>query len=253
MLFDWGYVATKENALYLYVTDKTRDEIYVPGILSPVKEIALLGSDREVVSRRSGNALILEQREKEMMIPVYRITFREEPVFGKDISPCESVLSLGVLWGGKVHRDHTQATPTPLAYMKDTYMEGYGQQGLCLNKDVQTIFWTDEEEVLCWDANFEEAGEYEAVLIHDLSYSDPTGTIPSKGNFLLKVGEETNAVNMEEEKERFQISKTAQFNTRISRDCGVFTIKEPGKYRICLMHDGPGDNFLITHVNFRRK
>lgn len=252
MLFDWGCVSVKEKDLFLYVRDKSKNEIYLPGILSKVENVSLLGTDTEVISRTEGTTLILKQVKTEWMIPVYKVTFAETPVFGTEIRACDNVLSLGARWAGKVNKDALEGELTPLFYVKDRCYFDTENRGLCLNKDVQTCFWADEAEVLCWDAWFETPGTYEATLVHAMSYADVACTKEASGRFNLRLGDQINRVNMEEEKERYRISKSDAQNVRISRDCGRFTVEKPGKYRIWLMKDSAGDNFCITNIDFKR-
>lgn len=255
MLFDWGYVAAKENKLFLYVKDKTRAQIHVPGILSKVQKVSLLGSEEKVASHMEGTTLVVELQKNDWMIPVYQVVFEETPVFTSKIQQCGPVLPLSVRFAGRVQKDDLYGDPTPLAYMKDEYVAGYGKQGACLNENVQTIFWTSETEVLCWDVVFDMPGDYEAVLvraeIETDSYKKEVGS--GKGRFFLKLEDQIHVIDMEKEKERFRLSKSSALNIRLCHDGGIFNVKEPGKYRIWLMRDGDGENFLITNVDFRRR
>ena len=66
----------------------------------------------------------------------------------------------------------------------------------------------------------------------------------------MSVANQTYDVNMKEEKDKFLLSRTAEFNTRICHDAGVFKIDKPGKYRILLTRAESGDDMRIEKIDF---
>ena len=59
-----------------------------------------------------------------------------------------------------------------------------------------------------------------------------------------------NCILMKEDKDKFLLSRTAEFNTRFIHDGGVFEIDKPGKYRIFLTRSTDGDDMRIESIDF---
>lgn len=251
VIFYWGYLTVKDNKLFACVKDKTQKEIMITGIKGNIKSVSLIGSDDEITYRLEGETLIIEQIENEMTIPVYKVEFLGAFEFDNRIIQCGDEFSLCVLWARKVKRGYENNQSDELYFERNRYIDDYGKHGLCVNKDVMTDFWTDTDEILCWDAYFTEAGDYDVTVVHKPTYVDFVGTL-AKGKFNISLGKQTNAVNMEEEKENCHHRKTQNCNSRICRDGGIFTVEKPGQYRVMLSHDGDGDNLLVASVEFRK-
>ena len=247
--FPWGYVSQKENNLYLYVKDKAQKEIVINIGKNDVEKVTLLGLGKEIRYSFDNGIITICQEENDFIMPVYKIEFKNELVVNQEIVQHGDVLSLGVLWGSKVTKGNENGPVERLFYEKSNYIEDFGKHGLCINKDCQTRFWADDNEILCWDAYFTEAGEYEATLTNArrIIWDEERDAYC---DYKLSVNNQTRDVNMKEEKNKFLLSRTAEFNTRISHDGGVFKIDKPGKYRIMLTRSTDGDDMRIENIDF---
>ncbi len=246
--FSWGYVSQKENNLYLYVKDKTQKEITMSIGDNIVEEISVLGLDKDIEFSVKDGVLTIVQAENDFIIPVYRLRFSKVPVFTKEIVQHGNRLSLGVLWASKVQKGNENGTAQRLFYEKNEYIKDYGKHGLAVNRDCHSSFWTDDNEIMCWDAYFSQAGEYEATLTN--AYTFIFGKGEGYCDYTITFNGETHDVNMKEVKGTFHVSKTADFNKRIIHDAGIFKVEKPGKYRILLSRSKEGDNMLIENVDF---
>jgi len=184
-----------------------------------------------------------------LTIPVYRIRFKDKPIFKAEIVQFGNEIKLGVLWAGKVEKGAENSVPTKLPCNSNAYLLDFKKNGAYVNGTALLENWTDEKTVLCWDVKFTEPGVYEAEIIHALTnpYEDVSEI---KGVFTLSVGEQTNAVDMEIEKSQYRLSKSSVLNIRVVRDAGKFEINLPGTYRVLFAHDGAGDNIPISDVKF---
>lgn len=90
--------------------------------------------------------------------------FLPKPEFSKEPVQNGDILSLGVLWAGKVTEGNEDEKPEKLKYEKNTYIPDYGKNGLAVNKNCHAYFWDDSREIMCWDACFEKAGKYRILL-----------------------------------------------------------------------------------------
>ena len=183
-------------------------------------------------------------------MPVYKVEFDRKPEFSKEPVQNGDILSLGVLWAGKVTEGNEDEKPEKLKYEKNTYIPDYGKNGLAVNKNCHAYFWDDSREIMCWDACFEKAGQYSATLVHAHLWAE---TRNNMCDFTLTVNGTTNAVNMQEEKSTYSISRTTNhFNTRICHDAGVFNIEKAGKYRILLKRSKKGESIPVTNIEFKK-
>lgn len=122
-----------------------------------------------------------------------------------------------------------------------------------MKQDVLTSFWTDPDEVLVWEAEFQQSGTYEAVIVHTLPQGEEEKRLTECVCELI-LGERTNPVDMKNVKGQLRLSKTGAHNIRIVRDGGQFIVPSAGKYHIHLrFRNITGPNCIhISHVNFKR-
>ena len=250
-LFPWGYAAHKENNLYLYIEDDKTDEITINiGKENVVCDVDILGYDTKPEYSIEGNQIKIKLIECPFNVPVYKIEFSSKPVFSDKPMQNADTLSLGVLWAGKVLAGRENVGAEKLKYEKSAFIPDYGRNGLAVNQNCHAYFWTDSSEIMCWDACFEEAGEYSATLVHALPEENEKNNVC---DFKITVGDTTNDVNMREELLRYSISRTEHaFNMRIGHDAGKFTIAKPGKYRIFLQRGDNGEIVPVTNVEFKK-
>jgi len=251
MTFRWGSASVKDKSLYLYVKDKTCKELFLPIGNNPVKGVSVIGSDKNPEYTHGARLLTVKQIDTELMIPVYRVDFEKEPVFDGEIYQTGNILSLGTLWAGKTVKGSEDGELQGLVYEKSRYSKDYGKHGLAISENCNTTFWTDTRELLCWDAYFEEAGEYEAVLINPYTYMQKEKR-EAKSEFSITLGTRTNKVNMKEEKSRFGINETCDVNIFICHDAGRFTVEKAGKYRIFVSKEEGFDDLPIAGVEFKK-
>ncbi len=249
MTFGWGNAAYKGKSLYLYVTDKTQNEFNVViGNNNKIKSVSVIGCIEKAEYSYNGRLLTVKRTDTDLMLPVYKIEFENTPIFEKNIVQCGKITQLGVVWAGKVRRGNENGKAEKLFFEKNTFIPDYGKHGVSIDQNCWTSFWSDNDEILCWDVWFDNAGEYEAVLVHpNISNSSTDRDLTCE--FQVTVGETVNKVNMNEEKSRFVLSKTSKYNTRICRDAGKFTIENPGLHRI-LLSRGEGEHIPITNIDF---
>lgn len=247
--FPWGYVSKKENNLYLYVKDKSQKEIIINIGINDVEKVTILGLDKEIKYSYDNGIITIVQEENDFIMPVYKIAFKNNLVISKEIVQHNDRISLGVLWASKVKKGNENGPAERLFYEKSNYIEDFGKHGLCVNKDCQSIFWDDADEIMCWDAYFTEAGEYEATLINArrIIWAEERDAYC---DYKLSVNNQTHDMNMKEDKDKFLLSRTAEFNTRFIHDGGVFEIDKPGKYRIFLTRSTDGDDMRIESIDF---
>ena len=249
-IFSWGQIGHKDKNMYLYIRDKSQKEIKINiGAGNEVEKVSVIGLEEEVRYSFVDGVLTITQTETELMMPVYKIEFKNQPDISKEIVQHGGKLFLGVLWANKVEKGNENGESTKLFYEKGPFIDDYGKHGLCVGKDCQASFWQDSNEVMCWDAYFTEAGEYEASLTHAYTFNRVEQR-EEYCDYTLTVDGTSQSVNMKEEKRRFYLSKTTDVNTRIVRDAGVFKIDKPGKYRILLSKPEPGDDMRIENVEF---
>ena len=251
--FSWGYASHKDNNLYLYVTNKDYKEITVNvGKGNAVRDITVIGYDKRPKYGFSGNQITVTLSDCPFTVPVYRVEFKEKPVFPDFPLQNGDKLSLGTLWAHKVLEGDENGKSEKLKYEKSTFIPDYGKNGLAINKNCHAYFWTDSREIMCWDTVFEEAGEYSATMVH-ASFIAEDGAKDNLCGFSLTVADKTCDVNMKEELSRYSVSRTENaYNLRICRDAGRFIILKPGKYRVLLKRKEGGDSVPVTSVEFMK-
>lgn len=252
-LFSWGVVSKKYNNLYLYVTDKSKKELVInTGNNNIVKSVSVLGDTDKVDYTVTNGKIKIMLKDKDDMIPVYKIELSEK-LCVDDIYQHGDVLSLGVLWAGKIKRGEESKKPEKLVYEKSMYSDGYGKHGLCVNQNCQAGFWNSCEEKLCWDAVFSETGKYHAYIIN--SYTDVQDDMDIKYGdgkrdceFILRVDNASLTVDTQKDGELFYTSRTKNVNTKVKLDAGVFEITKAGKHRILLERTTDGKSIPVETV-----
>ena len=170
------------------------------------------------------------------------------------LTQCSDVVSLGAMWASMVIRGKETEIPEKLFYEPNAYFADYGRApGLCLNCYCLSAFWTKNDEILCWDVHFTQAGTYAATLAHATSYNPEGEEVIPSTTFDLSVGNTTNAVDMKNEAGRYWLSKTKAGNARIARNAGTFNIPAPGTYRVLLARTNDGPNTAIDKIEFIKK
>lgn len=241
-VFSWGYISQKDTKLFLYVNDKTADELILPGVSGKIKSVCLLGADDRIDYEMEDKILSIRTVKTDMLVPVYAVEFESVPEFNKEIMQSGDVITLGILWAGKT----CNGTETErLSVDGDRYNEGYGKGGARVDVETYEVldFWTNADETIYWDAYFSKPGVYEAELIHR-----PADKYDS---YLLTLDSVTNFIDMKNEKGRFRLSKTGEANIRIRRAAGYVTVIKPGKYRVLLKRDSDGENLPVSEVRFK--
>ena len=248
--FPWGHVSTKDKNVYLYITKADTKDITLNIGNNKVKDVTVLGCNDKPRFECMGNQITIKLPDCNFSVPVCKVEFEQKPVFSKEPMQNGDTLSLGVLWAGKVVAGNENGEAEKLKFEKSTYIPDYGKNGLAVSKNCHAYFWDDSREIMCWDAFFEEAGEYSATLVHTHLWIE---TQNDMCDFKLTVDGTTNDVNMKEELSTYSISRTENhFNIRVCRDAGKFVISKPGKYRILLERSKYGRSISVTNVEFEK-
>ena len=245
-LFPWGFVSQKESCLYLYVTDSTKKEISLNiGEDNTIKNISVLSVDKEISYTFENGIINICTIDTDLMIPVYKIQLEQKLTLSEEIYQHGEAMSLAVLWAHKFKISDNQKNKEKLIYEKSPFVEGYGKHGLCVNKQCQSDFWKDDDEVMCWDVNFAECGKYIAEVI-----SLPIAENQKPCDFTLSLDDNSNPVDMKKEKGRYNISRTGVENLRVRHDAGVFEIKSKGLYQVLLKRSKNNEEVHIEKIDF---
>lgn len=245
--FPWGFISTKENAVYLYVTDKTKKELVLPGVVTKATKVSIIGGDEAEFSQTE-TILKIKTKEFDSLIPVYKIEFSSEPEFSKAIVQCDDVTTLGVLWASKKDKD---GKIDKLIYEKDPYGDLYGKRGLILDTEVFTNFWTSKDEALCWNVYFNDPGEYEAEIVH--ATRGPVCYNPDyviEDEYTLSVGDKTEKVDMKNSGQAKSLNTAGEQNGVIPHFAGRFLVSEAGEKRVMLNKAADGINIPFTEIRF---
>lgn len=229
-IFSWGSVSLKGKNLYIYPNETAKKEIIINlGEINKIKSVSVIGSEKSVDYEVNDGILKIHLQDTDFIAPVYKVEFEEVPHFSKEILQHDDTVNLGVLWASKFQKGKEDSTTERLVYEKGPFTSTYGTHGLCANQVCQSDFWTDSNEILCWDVHFAEKGSYNATLI-----TAPFEPAEDGCDFILTLGGKSNFIDTKKEKKNIYLSRTKEGNHRESRDAGVFYIETPGKYKVYL-------------------
>lgn len=247
-LYTFGQVAKKGNKLFFYISAEGIKEFSVSGLKSTPKKISLLGDEREVKYSYDGDVLGISCLETDMTIPVYCAEFDGEPSVSAEPTQNGDTLSLGVVWATKIDRKNPDAAPVKLVFEADQYDKDYGTHGLAIFRTDRSFNWNNTDEVMVWDANVKEDGEYEALLIHALALKDWT---KAYDEINLSVGVDGECHKVGGEKFRYRISRTGKDNTLVAKDAGVFSLKA-GRHRFTVENLCKGNDIPVVEFRLRK-
>ena len=247
--FPWGYLAVKDNCVYLYVKDKTAPQLAVAAVSGEITSVSLLGENKPIGYTYADGKLVIDTCQTPLAMPVYKVAFRSAPVFGTEIVQYDNTVQLGAL-NARIQKNGTDALEN-IPCNSNRTMGDYGNRRVYVNGTGLLENWTDKDEKLCWDVKFTEPGVYEADLIHALHtmYGEVDALLDP---YTLTVGTEEHAVEAETQKGQFRLSKSSASNIRVIRDAGKFTIAAPGTYRVTLTHK-EGEKILpLTQIKLTK-
>ena len=237
--FEWGFVSKKNSSLYAYPNNGV-SKIELPIGSNSVRKVSILGCDILPDFSVDCGLLTVNTVNADITCPVYKIEFEAVPHFDETIVQVGDRVSLGVLWASKLEKESGKLLP--LVYEKSEYSSTYGKIGLSINLDCHSIFWDDENEIMCWDAYFDKPGVYNATLVNANSIKE--------GDYILTVGNSSNPVDMSSTARIYSISRTEELNRRFCHSAGSFVIEKAGSYRIMLSHSKYCENILLERIDF---
>ena len=250
-LFPWGYMATKGNSLFLYLKE-IPEELRLSGLGGTPTAVTLLGADAPTEFSYLDGYLTFRPAA-DLPMPVYRIDFAAPPAISDELVIDRARTSLPAAKALVVSREDRYGEARPILYECDIYRSDYATHGLAVSRLECTHCWHSSEDLLAWDADFVEAGDYEVSLIcapgiYATKCADPETETP----YELTVGELTRPLPIGV-KESYRISATGAFNVRHVRDAGIYHIHAPGRYRVILEKKGDEIGIGIAEMRFRRK
>jgi hypothetical protein len=247
-LFPWGYVSLGERMLYLYLNDDVRS-LSLSGIMNAPKSVSILGGEKVKFSY-ADKKLSLEIPENRPMRPVVRVEFDDTPEISREIE-IDSTRSYLLAPSAMLSSKCDPQKCVPLLHQYDVELGDFGKRGTSLSR-VDTIHhWESSDDVLVWDVNFLEAGEYEAEIVSvepgfETYCSRPDADTPCT----LSVGEMTNSA-LSGIKYTYNTG-TSSATLRHVRDGGVFKIEREGKYRVRLSKDTDTLGIGVIEVRFKK-
>ena len=239
-VFDWGYIAIKENKLYLYVKDGSARSLKISGIENALLSGArLLGSDASVEAYMNGDELTVSYEKTDIPFPVFEITFEKRPTYSKVIKQNGDTLNLAIRNAG-VSSCGNEAEP--ILFENDYFRLDYGKRGLSVNCETTLHAWEKASDEIVWDAFISKGGIYTAEIISAPCVTDR--------KFTLFVGDEAYPLSDGWDGE-FRISLTGEQNKRFIKKVSGIKISSPGRYRIKISMDKDGVGLSLTEVRLK--
>ncbi|NMB96256.1 MAG: alpha-L-fucosidase [Clostridiaceae bacterium] len=249
--FDWGYVTSGKNKVYLCFKENIKQSIEFNGLKGKVNRIYSLKDkkelpfeqfvaneeDRDLNNKNVTDILKIDIPETNLYMPVYAIECEKEPRFCNGIIQQDRTLILYPLT--------SQIYDGKLKFAKDVLMENshinYNHYGkIRVDRSGILTGWSRSDEYLVWEAKLTKPGMYRVEIItNSMGISNETR---EKCEIELTVTNNNKEDNSKEDRLRFKLkedftyteSRTKHCNTRIGSVCGNMKIDEAGIFRICL-------------------
>ena len=247
-VFPWGYVSLGESALYLYLNDEAKS-LSLSGIKRAPKSVSILGGEK-IEFGFADERLSFEMPENRPTRPVIRVEFDGAPELSREIeidSTRSSLLAASAVRSSKRCPEKCE----PLLHQYDVELGDFGKRGTSLSRVDTVHHWESEDDVLAWDVNFLECGEYEAEIVSAEPSFETYCSRPDEDTpCTLSVGEMTNSA-LSGIKYTYNASASST-NLRHVRDGGVFRIDRAGKYRVRLSKDTDALGIGVIEVRFKK-
>ena len=246
--FPWGYLSRKDNSLFLYLKEQ-RDTISLSGIRSAPTAVTLLGDSRSVEFSYSGETLTLSPLKTDMVMPVYRISFADAPEISDKLEIDSTRGTLPVSFSSIMKRGEPESVK-PIKLEMDDTRGWYGTHGMTLTR-IETVHnWISPDDVLVWDVDFLEAGEYCAeVICAEPSFETHCSAPDTTDPYTLHVGASSNPVQPTV-KYSYNLNTSGSCNLRYVKDAGRFKIEKAGPYRVALYKEFDGMGIGMFEVRF---
>ena len=248
--FPWGYVSKKGKSLFLYLKEQ-RDEISLSGILSKPASVSLLGDEGSVEFKYTNSTVTFFPRETNELIPVYRITFAAVPEISDKLEIDSTRSILPASFSSVMKRGVPDSAAKIRLEMDDT-RGWYGSHGMTLTRIESIHNWISPDDVIIWDADFLEEGEYCAeVICAEPSFETICSVPDTPDPYTLSVGELSNPVTPTI-KYSYNPNGSGSCNLRHAKDAGIFKIDKRGTYRIALSKEFSGLGIGLFEIAFKK-
>ena len=248
-VFPWGYASLGESSLYLYLNDETK-ALSLSGIKCTPKSVSLIGGEK-IKYDFADERLSLEIPENRPMRSVVRVEFDGAPELSREIeidSTRSSILAASAMLSSKSCPEKCE----PLLHQYDVELGDFGKRGTSLSRVDTVHHWESEDDVLAWDVNFIECGEYEAEIVSaEPSFETYCSRPDEDTSYTLSVGD---VENRELRGIKHSYNKgTLPSSLRHVRDGGVFRIDRAGKYRVSLSKDTDALGIGLLMIKFNKR
>jgi len=248
--FPWGTISKSRDSIFLYLKECGKP-ISLSGILSEPKSVSLVGEDKKIRFEYHGNTITVYPESTDLIMPILRVSFDEEPKISAELEIDSTRASLPVAFasvarGGRPDETH------PIREELDDTAGNYGKHGMTLTRIETVQNWTSKDSALVWDTNFLEAGEYIAEVMcaepsFETNCTPPTVNIPCK----LSVGNMENDIK-DGIKYSFNLNSSGSCNMRHAKDAASFKIDKAGVYRVALSKSTDELGYGISEVRFTK-
>jgi hypothetical protein len=278
--FDWGYVTSSKNKIYMCFKDNEQQSIEFNGLLSKVRHIYSLKDKKELTFKQFINESNNKKSEKNMQIntlkigipktdiymPAYAIECEEMPKFDNCILQQDNSLVLYPL-SSKVYDGKVKNAKNVL--MENLYVN-YDHFGkIRVDRGGILTGWSKSDEYIEWEAKFVKPASYSVEIItNSIGISDETRNECELEIILSTINaayKENNNMSKDEYNNEYKLrtnlkedftyieSRTSRYNTRIGTICGKINLDEAGLYRIKLrlINDLKDSNESIPLVALR--
>lgn len=257
--FDWGYVASRDNALYCYMKDNQARSIELNGLVSEVESItALDGGDPVHYEQKTGPAgmrsLVIRLPASAGIMPVYRIRCKSTIKADDRILQQGDLLELHPFWARKCRKGPDGDYGARMPAENNVFDRDNGRRGLAVDRSAAASGWFSQDEYILWEAVFAKPGKYEISMV----------TLPGP-----HIEDERCSVCVEadgpdgfcqtistpklRESYRYRLSETNKTNIRVVSPCGAIEIGEPGPYILRLYRTRNGGPALpVVSLRFTR-
>ena len=248
--FDWGYLSKKDNSLFIYLKEQ-RESISLSGIKSAPISVSLLGDSRSVEFSYSGETFTFAPVKTDMVMPVYKVSFANPPEISDKLEIDSTRESLPVSFSSVMKRGVPESLK-PIVLEIDDTRGWYGTHGMTLTRIETAHNWISPDDVLVWDVDFLEEGEYLAeVVCAEPSFETHCSAPYTTDPYTLHVGEYSSPVSPTV-KYSYNLNTSGACNLRYAKDAGTFKIEKCGRYRIALTKEFDGMGIGMFEVKFKK-
>ena len=250
-IFPWGSVCIKGRDMFLYPKE-TGAKISISCISTAPVSVKLLSENEEIPFEYRDGVLIVHTKTTDLIRPVYKVSFAEEPMLDGGLVVDSTRGSLPVTCAGIIRARSPESTEA-IPHEYDVEVGKLGTKGTALTRIDTIQHWRDCGDSLVWEAKFAEVGKYEAEVVASLPSfetccQEPEDNVP----YTLWVGNTASPV-LPEVKCYENANKTNSCNARFVKSAGSFTISAPGVYRVKLSKETDRLGLGLSEIRFIKK